>query len=132
MPRAWRCPLASKPGRREKSMRLRSSSLSGALFSKKRGRSRFCESSQPRENSDSHRALEPSMLSTSDSYTCSTEKPLHTSTSSATAWSGSSAPQASAAALMAPADVPHTTLNKPLRGTPARRRMATISQSTPT
>jgi hypothetical protein len=68
----------------------------------------------------------------SERYTCSARKFCQMSTRPATAWSKRSARHASAAALIAPADVPAITGNGLPPSTPLSRRICATAFSTPT
>jgi hypothetical protein len=107
---------------------------SGVLSSRELGGlARHLRSSQPKENSDSQRAPERITPSESARYTCSTWKLLHTAISSRTASPKSSARQARAVPLMAPAEVPQMMGNGLLcTGQPASSRIIERALSTPT
>jgi hypothetical protein len=111
-----------------------SSSASGVLSSSERGRAlRQRATSQPIDSIVSHCA--PLRITPSESarYTCSTRKFSQTCAMPSTAVSNWSALQASAAALMAPADVPQMTPKGQRRGDAAvSRRSRAMARSTPT
>jgi hypothetical protein len=101
------------------------SSRSGAVSSSARG-----GATHPPEKTDSSQLrLAPSTVSGSARTTCSSRKPSHTRTSSATASLMQCARAASAAAFSAPAEVPTSTSNG--HGLPSGSHFA-ISLSTPT
>ena len=116
-------------------MRL-SRSASGELSRSERGRARRQRAmTQPTEAMVSHCAPVRMTPSESERYTCSAAKFSQTLESASTAPSKRSAWAASAAALMAPAEVPQITpkgLRSRARGPSASRRMRAISRSTPT
>jgi hypothetical protein len=90
-------------------------------------------STQPSDSSVSQRAPLRITLMESARYTWCAWKLLHTRTMRRTARSNWSAPQASAAALMAPAEVP-VTMGNGLGSLPApqARRRSAMASSTPT